>query len=228
MQASSCVDLQYKTLAPVGMQKWAIYLFIYRIYMEADKIAEDITKTGEVEKNPHVIKALTISFFALALSISGLGSSDESKTISTDSIIESNYQTINEFRTLKQSLLQVGIEQLELNLVSRSILTADEKNNLVEVISNLKNEIQLSESNADKQDGKKEIGIKLLEVQHSKLLAKAKNESFEYGEALLQIAIILISTSIVSSISGLMLGGALIGACGIIAVANGFLLFFTI
>ena len=196
--------------------------------METDKIAEDITKTGEGEKNPHVIKAIAISFFALALSISGLGSSDEFKTISADNIIESNYQTVIEFRNLKQTLLQVGIEQLEFNLGSRSLLTADEKNNLVKVIANLKNEIQLTESNTDKQDGKKEVGLKLLEVQHSKMLAKAKNDSFEYGEAFLQIAIILISTSIVSSIGGLMLGGALIGACGIIAVANGFFLFFTI
>jgi hypothetical protein len=196
--------------------------------METEKLAEDITKTGKGEKNSHVIKALTISLFAVALSFSGLGSSEEFKTISADSIIESNYQTINEFRNLKKSLLQASIDQLEVNLGSRSSLTADEKNNLVIIISNLKKEIQLSESNADKQDGKKEIRLKLLEVQQEKMLAKAKNKSFEYGEALLQIAIILISTSIVSSIGGLMLGGALIGVCGIIAVANGFFLFFTI
>ena len=109
--------------------------------METDKITEDITKAGEGEKNPHVIKAIAISFFALALSISGLGSSDEFKTISADNIIESNYQTVIEFRNLKQTLLQVGVEQLEFNLGSRSSLTADEKNNLVKVILNLKNEI---------------------------------------------------------------------------------------
>jgi hypothetical protein len=196
--------------------------------METEKLAEDITKTGEGEKNSHVIKALTISLFAVALSFSGLGSSEEFKTISADSIIESNYQTINEFRNLKKLLLQASIDQLEVNLGSRSFLTADEKNNLVIIISNLKKEIQLSESNADKQDGKKEIRLKLLEVQQEKMLAKAKNKSFEYGEALLQIAIIFISTSIVSSISGLMLGGTLIGVFGIIAVANGFFLFITI
>jgi hypothetical protein len=196
--------------------------------METEKLAEDITKTGEGEKNSHVIKALTISLFAVALSFSGLGSSEEFKTISADSIIESNYQTINEFRNLKKILLQASIDQLEVNLGSRSSLTADEKNNLVIIISNLKKEIQLSESNADKQDGEKEIRLKLLEVQQEKMLAKAKNKSFEYGEALLQIAIIFISTSIVSSISGLMLGGTLIGAFGIIAVANGFFLFITI
>ena len=203
-------------------------ILFYWICMETEKLAEDITKTGEGEKNSHVIKALTISLFAVALSFSGLGSSEEFKTISADSIIESNYQTINEFRNLKKLLLQASIDQLEVNLGSRSSLTADEKNNLVIIISNLKKEIQLSESNADKQDGKKEIRLKLLEVQQEKMLAKAKNKSFEYGEALLQIAIIFISTSIVSSISGLMLGGTLIGVFGIIAVANGFFLFITI
>lgn len=196
--------------------------------MEAEKLSETITKTGEDEKKSNVIKALTISLFAVALSFAGLGSSDEIKTISADNIIESNYQTINEFRALKQSLLQVSIDQLEVNLVSRSTLTAAERNNIVEIISNLKKEIQLSESNDDKQDGKKEIGLKLLEVQHEKKLSKAKNKSFEYGEALLQIAIILISTSIVSSFGGLMLGGTCIGLLGIIAVVNGFFLFFTI
>jgi hypothetical protein len=196
--------------------------------MEAEKLSETITKTGADEKKSNVIKALTISLFAVALSFAGLGSSDEIKTISADNIIESNYQTINEFRSLKQSILQANIDQLELNLGSRSSLTTAERNNLVSIISNLKKEIQLSESNADKQDGKKEVELKLLELQHEKKLSKAKNKSFEYGEAFLQIAIILISTSIVSSIGGLMLGGTLIGAFGIIAVANGFFLFFTI
>jgi hypothetical protein len=196
--------------------------------MEAEKLSETITKTGRDEKKSNVIKALTISLFAVALSFAGLGSSDEIKIISADNIIESNYQTINEFRDLKQSILQANIDQLELSFGSRSSLTTAEKSNLVRIISNLKKEIQLSESNADKQDGKKEVELKLLELQHEKKLSKAKNKSFEYGEAFLQIAIILISTSIVSSIGGLMLGGTLIGAFGIIAVANGFFLFFTI
>jgi uncharacterized protein YlxP (DUF503 family) len=196
--------------------------------MEAEKLSETITKTGYGEKNPHVIKALIISLFAVALSFAGLGSSEELKTISADNIIESNYQTISEFRTLRQSLLQVSIDQLEINLGAHSPLTSAEKNNLVKIISKLKKEINLSESNVDKQDGKKEVEFKLNKVQNEKKLSIAKNKSFEYGEAFLQIAIVLISTSIISSIGGLMLGGGIIGALGIIAVANGFFLFFII
>ena len=52
--------------------------------MEAEKLSETITKTGDGEKNPHIIKAFFISIFAVALSFSGLGSSDELKTISAD------------------------------------------------------------------------------------------------------------------------------------------------
>lgn len=196
--------------------------------MEAEKLSETITKTGGDGRNPHVIKALIISLFAVALSFAGLGGSEELKTISADNIIESNLQTISEFRSLRQSLLQIGIDQLEINLASKSTLTSAEKNNLVKIISGLKKEILLSESNADAQDGKKEIELKLKKNQAEKALAKAKNKSFEYGEALLQIAIVLVSTSIISSIGGLMLGGSLIGAFGLLAVLNGFFLIFVI
>ena len=55
-----------------------------------------------------------------------------------------------------------------------------------------------------------------------------KNKSFEYGGALLQIAIILVSTSIIAAMSGLLLGGILVGSLGMAAVLNGFVLFFTI
>jgi hypothetical protein len=196
--------------------------------MQAEKLSETITKIGGGEKSAHAIKALVISLFAVALSFAGLGSSEELKTISADNIIESNYQTISEFRMLRQSLLQTSIDQLEINLGANSFLTHSEKDNLIKIISNLKNEIHLSESNVDQQDGKKEVQFKLSKVQHEKKLSIAKNKSFEYGEVLLQIAIVLISTSIISSIGGLMLGGSLIGAFGIIAVTNGFFLFFTL
>ncbi len=84
------------------------------------------------------------------------------------------------------------------------------------------------ESNADTQDGKKEVELKLSEVQQEKKLARLKHKSFEYGEALLQIAIILVSTSIISSIAGLVLGGIVVGSFGILAVLNGFFLFLTL
>ncbi|MCM0035757.1 MAG: DUF4337 domain-containing protein [Burkholderiaceae bacterium] len=196
--------------------------------MEAEKTSEEIIKTGGGEKSPHAIKALTISLFALVLSLAGLGGGEELKIMASSNIIESNYQTISEFRSLRQSLLQDSIEQMEISLWKSSSLTLDEKNNLEKIIASKKKEIQRLESNADKQDGKIELELKLSKIQHEKKQAQSKNKSFEYGEALLQIAIILVSTSIISSIAGLMLGGVLVGAFGMLAVLNGFLLFFII
>lgn len=149
--------------------------------MEAEKLSETITKTGGDGRNPHVIKALIISLFAVALSFAGLGGSEELKTISADNIIESNLQTISEFRSLRQSLLQIGIDQLEINLASKSTLTSAEKNNLVKIISGLKKEILLSESNADAQDGKKEIELKLKKIRLKKPLLKLKTNPLSMG-----------------------------------------------
>ncbi len=196
--------------------------------MEAEKTSEDIIKTGGGEKSPHAVKALIISLFALVLSLAGLGGGEELKIISSSNMIDSNYQTIAEFRLLRQSILQDSIEQMEMGLWKNSSLTSVEKNNFEKIIESKKKDIQLLESNADKQDGKKELELKLSKIRHEKKRAQSKNNSFEYGEALLQIAIILVSTSIISSIVGLMLGGILIGAFGILAVLNGFFLFFII
>jgi hypothetical protein len=196
--------------------------------MEAEKTSETIIKVGDGEKNPHAIKALMISLFALVLSLAGLGGAEEMKIIAAGNIIESNYQTMTEFRSLRQSLLQDSIEQLEIHLSASSSLTVIEKNNLEKIVANKKTEMRLLDSNIDKKDGKKEIEFKLSKVQHEKKLAKAKNKSFEYGVALLQIAIILVSTSIISAIGGLLFGGFLVGSFGIAAVLNGFFLFFTI
>jgi hypothetical protein len=196
--------------------------------MEAEKLSETITKAGETEKNPHAIKAIIISIFAVVLSIASLGGAEELKTISANSLLESNFKTISEFRELRKSLLQVSIDQLEINLSDHSILTPTEKSNLIKTIERLKEGIQLNESNAAAADGKKEIATKIQNIQQEKIIAKAKNKSFEYGEALLQIAIILISTSIISSIRALLPSGIGLGILGIAAVANGFLLFIQI
>jgi len=196
--------------------------------MEVEKTSEAIIKVGDGEKNPHAIKALMISLFALVLSLAGLGGAEEIKIIAAGNIIESNYQTMTEFRSLRQSLLQDSIEQLEIHLSASSPLTVIEKNNLEKIVTNKKTEMRLLDSNIDKKDGKKEIEFNLSKVQHEKKLAKAKNKSFEYGVALLQIAIILVSTSIISAIGGLLFGGVLVGSFGIAAVLNGFFLFFTI
>ena len=196
--------------------------------MEAEKTSEEIIKSGGGEKSPHAVKALFISLFALVLSLASLGAGEELKIMAASNVIEANYQTITEFRILRQSLLQDTIEQMEISSWSNTSLSSDKKNELEKLIASKKKDIQLLESNADTQDGKKEVELKLSEVQQEKKLARLKHKSFEYGEAFLQIAIILVSTSIISSIAGLVLGGIVVGSFGILAVLNGFFLFLTL
>ena len=95
--------------------------------MEAEKTSEEIIKVGNGEKNPHAVKAFIISLFALVLSLAGFGGAEELKIMSESNIIESNYQTVAEFRSLRQSVLQDSIDQLEINLGANSSLTAVEK-----------------------------------------------------------------------------------------------------
>jgi len=95
--------------------------------MEAEKTSEEIIKSGGGEKSPHAVKALFISLFALVLSLASLGAGEELKIMAASNVIEANYQTITEFRILRQSLLQDTIEQMEISSWSNTSLSSDKK-----------------------------------------------------------------------------------------------------
>jgi hypothetical protein len=49
---------------------------------------------------------------------------------------------------------------------------------------------------------------------------------FDYGEGMLQIAIVLLSVSIIGSIPALFLAGGVLGFLGLLSTINGFFLLF--
>ncbi len=106
--------------------------------MEAEKTSEEIIKSGGGEKSPHAVKALFISLFALVLSLASLGAGEELKIMAASNVIEANYQTITEFRILRQSLLQDTIEQMEISSWSNTSLSSDKKNELEKLIASKK------------------------------------------------------------------------------------------
>jgi hypothetical protein len=75
-------------------------------------------------------------------------------------------------------------------------------------------------------DGKAQMKAKAEAAEAKRDLAQARGESFELAEALLQIAIVLASTCILTASRQLLLVSALFAACGVILSANGFAPFF--
>lgn len=77
-------------------------------------------------------------------------------------------------------------------------------------------------------EGLKELMAKGKALEAQRNRAMRKDPYFDYGQALLQIAIVLASVSIITGGSALLLLSSLLAAGGLIAMLNGFVLLYTL
>ena len=80
------------------------------------------------------------------------------------------------------------------------------------------------ESEPETKEGKKELLVKAKGHEAIRDHALLQDPWFDYAEGLLQIAIVLLSVSIIGSIPALFLVGGIVGFLGLLSTLNGFLL----
>ena len=82
------------------------------------------------------------------------------------------------------------------------------------------------ESEPETREGKKELMVRAKEHEELRDLAMRRDPWFDYAEGGLQIAIVLLSVSILASLPALYFTGLALGLVGTLFSANGFFLFF--
>ncbi|MBU3583721.1 DUF4337 family protein [Polynucleobacter sp. 15G-AUS-farblos] len=197
--------------------------------MNPEKAADIVEKDGEAQ--PHLKKAIVISFLAMVLAIASLGSTKTTKLLAVSNIQLSNTNAIYEFRALRQLVLSTAIDFLsgELSSAESSKNTAISQESLKgrhQIILDYEKQIKSLESDESRDDDKQHLQTKLNELKDLIQITKERNERFEYAEVALQIAIVLVSASIISSVALLFWGGISLGFIGLVLTLNGYLLFF--
>jgi hypothetical protein len=94
-----------------------------------------------------------------------------------------------------------------------------------DIIGRYEKQIQSIEKDDSRDDDKQDLQEKLNDLKELIHKAKEKNERFEYAEAALQIAIVLVSASIIATGAILFWGGFGLGLIGLILTINGYWLF---
>ena len=89
---------------------------------------------------------------------------------------------------------------------------------------NIKN-IQRYESEPETGEGKKELLAKAKQLEEQRDLALRKDPWYDYAEGLLQVAIVLASIAIITSVPALLGGSLVFGLLGCAACLNGYFLF---
>jgi len=170
--------------------------------------------------------ALTISIFAMVLAITSLGGSNSAKDITQENILAANTYAFYQAKSIRQTTLKVAAADMELQLLREPTMNAAAKEATQKKIEDYKKTIDRYESEPATQEGKKELMVRAKEHEAIRDHAIRQDPWFDYAEGALQIAIVLLSVSIIGSIPALYFAGMGLGLLGTLSSLNGFFLFY--
>ena len=191
--------------------------------MKADEAAELMEKDRESDRFKQRA-AVAIAVFAMVLAICGLGGSNAGKEAVNNNILASNYFNFYQAKNMRQTALTLASDEIELGRLSDPALPEANRQALQKKLGDYKATIERYESDPKTNEGKKELLV--LAKQHEQMRDHALKQDpyFDYAEALLQIAIVLISVSIIASLPWLAFFGGTVGLIGVLLTINGFYL----
>jgi len=189
--------------------------------MKAHETNELIEHGHEKSKNR---TALLIACLAMVLAIASLGGSNAMKEATHENILAANTYSFYQAKAIRQQALKIAASDLELKIASDPKMTPQIKDLYTKKIEEYQKTIARYESEPESKEGKKELLVKAKGHEAIRDQALLQDPWFDYAEGLLQIAIVLLSVSIIGSIPALFLVGGIVGFLGLLSTLNGFLL----
>lgn len=173
-----------------------------------------------------------IGVLAVLLAVCAMGGGNAAKDATLKNIEAANTWAFFQAKNMRRHVLRVAADDLQLRLVSDPGLTPEGRAAIEAKIAEYKKQDDILTSDPDRESDKRE-GLdqlwekgKALEIERD--VAMRQDPYFDYGEALLQIAIVLASISIITRGTFLLAGSAALGALGALMTVNGFTLAFTL
>jgi hypothetical protein len=195
--------------------------------MGDDMDANEAAEMMEQERQEDYFKqraAILIAILAMVLAITSLGGNNAGKDALTNNILASNYFNFYQAKNMRQTALILAADEFEIAWTSDPSLSADVKAALAKKLDTYKKTIARYESEPETQEGKKELIARARMHEAARDRALAQDPYFDYAEALLQIAIVLISVSIVADAVWLSFVGGALGLVGTLLMIDGFTL----
>ena len=195
--------------------------------MKADEAAElmDQDQLRDMFKQR---AAVAIAVFAMVLAICGLGGSNAGKDATMNNILASNFYNFYQAKNIRQTSLKLAADEIELTRLTDPTLPEANRTALQKKLDSYKADIQRYETEPSTNEGKKELLARAKEHEELRDHALRQDPYFDYAEALLQIAIVLISVSIIATLPWLAMFGGIVGLIGMALTINGYLLLVSI
>ena len=191
--------------------------------MKADEAA-DMMEQEKAQDHFKRRAAIAIAFFAMLLAITGLGGQNATKDALNSNIQASNYFSFFQAKNMRQTAYALAADELELAWTQDPQLPAEARAALRRKVDDYRKTVERYETEPETGEGKKELIAKAREQEVKRDHALKQDPYFDYAEALLQIAIVLISVSLVADQVWLSFLGGGVGVLGALLMLNGFLM----
>ncbi len=167
--------------------------------------------------------ALTTAIYAVLLAVTSLGGNNAMKEMLLTSQQSSDQWAFYQAKVIREHLYRSQRMRLEIDLLERLNRMKPEVNQKLEALVK-----KLTEEEARYNAEKKEIEQEARKLEHERDSYRARNPYFEFGEVLLQIAIVMASVSILSSSRPVFYFSMVSALLGAVLSINGFFLIFQI
>jgi hypothetical protein len=189
--------------------------------------AEDAADMMDQERTKDRFKqraAVAIAIFAALLAVTGLGGQNATKDALNSNIQASNDWNFFQAKNQRQTAYALAADEFDLGWMADPAMPPEAKAALKAKAEAYRKTVARYESEPETGEGKKELiaRAKLNEAKRDHALKQ--DPYFDYAEALLQIAIVLISVAIVADVVWLSFFGGIVGALGTLLMINGYTL----
>ena len=170
--------------------------------------------------------AVYIGVLAVLLAVAGVGGGNAMKDATARNIEAANIWAFFQAKNIRRHELRLQIAEFEVLLASQPDMPQAAHTLVEDKLKKYRADEIRYTSEPDTGEGVDELKVRAraLEVQRDR--AMIKDPFFDYGQALLQIAIVLASVAIITGGTVLLLLSGLLAGLGTLSTLNGFLLFF--
>jgi hypothetical protein len=163
-----------------------------------------------------------IGVLAVILAICSMGGDNATKEATLKTIAASNSWAFFQAKNMRRQVVRAQIEAVNLALITNPGLDAATKASLEKTLATHDEVIKRLTSDPKTGEGLDELFAKGKALEAERDAAMARDPYFDYGQALLQIAIVLASIAIISGGTALLGLSFLAGAVGALFTFNGF------
>jgi hypothetical protein len=188
---------------------------------------DDLSGDGANKQRERLI-AVYIAILAVALSVCSVGGGNATKDATARNIEASNAWAFFQAKNIRRNDVRIEIGALELRLATEPNLSETARTAIQDKLKQYREQEARLSSEPETGEGLKELMAKGKALETQRDRAMHKDPYFDYGQALLQIAIVLASVAIITGGSILLLMSGLLAAGGLICMLNGFMLLYSL